>query len=157
MCKYGLCYRFTLRFNSRAETYTLLKILDQVSISYAIVNSIVSSGLLKPLAVKGIPSVILIHEFQAYTRPSYIIPRAIKWAGHSVFSARIVLEDALSVIPETDKDRLSIIPQGRCVICRNDLVTNEEHLRISKFMRPVGIHPSTKLLLGWGLFNYGKE
>ncbi|MFS6774185.1 hypothetical protein, partial [Staphylococcus aureus] len=74
-------------------------VIDQLvrdcPISFAITNSIESRWALQGLARNFVPVVSLIHEFAAYTRPPGAFSDAIFWSSETVFSAQVVLKDAL--------------------------------------------------------------
>jgi len=147
-----------LRFQSEALDYVIKAITKQTPVDYAVVNSVCSSAVLAPLATRNIPSVILIHEFQAYSRPSDMIPNAIMWAGHTVFSAAVVMQDTLSAFPNLNGSAFSILPQGRCepIGYGNDVGAEEEGRRITKLMRPGSMPPDTKVVVGLGFVQLRK-
>ena len=64
--------------------------------SFAIVNSIVSSGLIQPLRNHGIPVITSIHEFSAYIRPIGSLKNVGLWSSKLIFSSPLTKDDLLS-------------------------------------------------------------
>lgn len=93
-------------------------IIDQLArdfaISFAVVNSIESRWALRGLVRNFIPSISLIHEFTAYTRPRGAFWEMAFWSSDAVFSAPIVLKDAVEEYPAIAASTFHVIPQGRC-------------------------------------------
>ena len=92
------------------------EILSKCEIKFAIVNSIESRWVLSGLAKNNIPSLLLIHEFASYTRPKNEFLEAALLASKLVFSSNITLQNALVHIPNLEKEKFHILPQGRCRI-----------------------------------------
>ena len=82
----------------------------------AIINSIESRAVLAALWRAGVPTVSLLHEFAAYTRPANAFPRALFWSTKAVFSTRITRDDAFQRLELRDAANLAILPQGKCVL-----------------------------------------
>lgn len=81
---------------------------------YAIANSIETSLLVPALAALGVPSVALVHEFAAYTRPLRKLTDAFDWATDIVFPARVVAESSFKQFPHLARRRgVHVFPQGR--------------------------------------------
>ena len=81
---------------------------------YAIANSIETSMLVPALAKRGVPTVALVHEFAAYTRPVSKLANAFDWSAEIVFPARIVAGSAEAFSPHIGRRRgVSVFPQGR--------------------------------------------
>ncbi|OZI20929.1 hypothetical protein CAL26_26095 [Bordetella genomosp. 9] len=98
------------------------EILEQVPLSFAITNSVVSTAVCAALAGRFIPNVPLIHEFAAYTRPRGLFESAALWSGQLVFSTRLTLQNALEDEPAVAKCRREIIPQGLCRLPPREIV-----------------------------------
>lgn len=82
----------------------------------AIVNSVECRAVLHGLAQEGVPTVALLHEFAAYTRPAHAFPRALFWSSRAVFSARVTRDDAFRRLELRDAATPAIVPQGKCTI-----------------------------------------
>jgi glycosyltransferase involved in cell wall biosynthesis len=67
---------------------------------YAIANSVETYSVVPPLVARGIPTVALVHEFAAYTRPLERMRNIYDWASHVVFPARIVAESSFRAFPD---------------------------------------------------------
>ena len=106
------------RKNGVAMSAVVSQILQDYPVSFCIANSIETAAVLEGLSKKSIPSVLLVHEFASYTRPSTVFPNAFFWAHEVVFSTELTYKDALDVHPELSGKRAHIIPQGRCVVPR---------------------------------------
>lgn len=127
---------------------------------FAIVNSVESHLVLRGLAMASVPSVNLVHEFAAYTRPRDAFPFAMHWAGETVFSTRITCENAISQLPALAHTHPHILPQGRCVppaIEINPTWHTEESQRIRHQLRPDVLQDSHPfLVIGAGAVQYRK-
>jgi len=102
------------------HAYAITPVIEALCKRYtfrqAIVNSIVSRGVLQPLAENFVPSVLLIHEFfNFFCSPDELVD-AMAWAGRTVFSASMVRDSA--AIERTRPAALAspIIPQGKSII-----------------------------------------
>ena len=83
-------------------------------IDYAIVNSIESRAVLKPLVQRNVPTVSLIHEFASYTRPAHAFREAVFWSTRTVFSSSLTLRNAVAANPDFERARFDVVPQGMC-------------------------------------------
>lgn len=120
-------------------------VLDQLvkdcTISFAIVNSIESRWALPGLVRNGIPAISLIHEFAAYTRPRGAFWEVAFWSSDTVFSAPVVLKDALDAYPSIASSTFHVIPQGRCELPTSKVSpvqSAKERGRVLHAMRPRG-------------------
>lgn len=84
--------------------------------AFAIVNSVESRAVLKPLATFDIPTVTLLHEFAAYTRPKNAFLEVFKWSTETIFSTEVTLRNALQEHPTQQPARLHVLPQGKCAV-----------------------------------------
>ncbi|MET3918039.1 glycosyltransferase involved in cell wall biosynthesis/uncharacterized coiled-coil protein SlyX [Variovorax sp. OAS795] len=119
--------------------FAVAQLCSRVDFEFAIVNSIESRVVLRGLARSSIPTVNLIHEFAAYTRPRDAFPFAMHWAGETVFSTRITYENALSELPALAHSNAHILPQGRCVPPDIEIDPGKraaETARVKSFLRP---------------------
>jgi len=92
------------------------KLLNNYNVKFAIINSIVSRGILPALSKNYIPTLHLIHEFAAYIKPQNAFLNAALWANLTIFSTSMTYENALLVHPELREHSNAIIPQGKCEI-----------------------------------------
>jgi len=74
--------------NQLSLSLTLDKLLAKLNFTFAIVNSIESRTVLPSLATGFVPSITLIHEFAAYTRPRDAFPLVALWSTQLVFQLR---------------------------------------------------------------------
>lgn len=138
------------------------QILAKTDIDYAIVNSIESRFVLPTLAAFNIPTVSLIHEFAAYTRPRNAFNNAVYWAGSTVFSSRITMENMIDEYPHLGEREYSIIPQGRSILPSINSDKNEKsefersNLSILKLIRPDKFSDKGVVFLGVGYVQYRK-
>ncbi|SAL59052.1 rhamnan synthesis F family protein [Caballeronia humi] len=143
-----------IRGNQIAGTYVVDKLLETFQFGFAITNSVESSVVLKGLAQHGVPTVSLIHEFAAYTRPPQVFPEAIRWASESVFSANVTHENAVSLHPDLADAPFHLLPQGRCEIDAEEGDTGRTHADVDedvrKLLRPEGTTADTVVILGLG-------
>jgi len=106
-----------------------------------------------PLARAGVPSVALIHEFAAYTRPSLLFEAAFRWATEVVFSTTITYDDVIATLPHLRDRACRFVPQGRCTLLAHDLDPQREQLerqRVQLALRPPGLAPDTLVVIGIG-------
>tara|TARA_R110000751_G_scaffold107645_11_gene204149 strand:+ start:25602 stop:29135 length:3534 start_codon:yes stop_codon:yes gene_type:complete len=106
--------------NPRLPGLILDVILSECEIDFAIVNSIESRPMLEQIVVKGIPTVSLIHEFAAYTRPEAAFRHALQWSHRPVFSTLLTYENMRARNPDLAPTPISILPQGRCQVPERD-------------------------------------
>jgi len=121
-------------------------------LTFAIVNSVESRGVLQTLKVEGVPTVSLIHEFSAYTRPRSAIPDVIVQSTMTVFSTKITLENAISDFRLYPGSSIYVEPQGKCVVptrLAGPSETSLEKHRLSSLLRPEGGR-RTFLVIGVG-------
>lgn len=127
---------------------------------FAIVNSIESRFVLEGLMKLSIPSISLIHEFAAYTRPLSAFSFAILWSAETVFSARITRENALAENPELAGQPFHVLPQGRCMMLTHAVDPASDALersRLLRILRPGGAaDKETIVVVGIGYVQYRK-
>lgn len=81
---------------------------------YAVSNSIETNLLVPPLAKRGVPSIALVHEFAAYTRPVEKMSNVFDWATDVVFPAHIVAQSSFKFFPHLNVRRgVHVFAQGR--------------------------------------------
>jgi glycosyltransferase involved in cell wall biosynthesis len=144
---------FPHSYNAFITSAVFAKLISEVGVKFAIVNSIVSKAILPVLANNFVPSVCLIHEFASYTYPKNAIREVLFWASQIVFSARIVYENNAAQCEELKGKCSVILPQGKCEV---PYVKNTEGLdenkiqRIRKLFRPDSFPENTVVILGAG-------
>jgi len=125
---------------------------------YAVANSIETHSIVPPLAAFGVPSVALVHEFAAYTRPLPRMRDVYDWATHVVFPARMVADSSFKAFPGLqDRPGIHIMPQGRNDPPRgqsqiDDADTNPD---LMSRLRPAGDEEAF-LVIGAGSVHYRK-
>ena len=80
----------------------------------ALVNSIESRGVLSALFAAGIPSLALLHEFPAYTRPVQASTEVLLWADAVVFSSTLTRDETLAIGAPGGQAPVHVAAQGRC-------------------------------------------
>jgi glycosyltransferase involved in cell wall biosynthesis len=126
---------------------------DQFNFRFALVNSIESRVVLKPLADRFIPVVSLVHEFAAYTRPRNAFTEALLWSNEVVFSANITLQSVLQESSCSDARAVHVLPQGRCLAPTTEITDEEleqERSRLRRLIRPEGSPDGLVIVLGAG-------
>jgi glycosyltransferase involved in cell wall biosynthesis len=84
---------------------------------YAIANSIETHLLVPALAKLGVPSVALVHEFAAYTRPLAKMRDVFDWATHIIFPANLVAQSSYTAFAALARRRgVHVLSQGRAVL-----------------------------------------
>ncbi len=147
------------RGNSFAAELILEFLHQQCKIKFALVNSIESRSVLKGLAKLKVPSISLIHEFAAYTRPKDAFRDAIYWSGGVVFSSEITFENAKTVVPDLNNTVATVLPQGRCIIPRTEVEPERLALDRSRILRafhPDDMHSNNIVVLGAGFVQLRK-
>lgn len=128
-----------VRGNVALAKLVVTRLLNEFSIDYVVANSIESRWVLEGFAGKFIPTLSLVHEFAAYTRPHTAFREALFWSGEVVFSANITFENAKQTYAELNTRHTHILPQGRCLVPAqlesNEAVVTEEN-RVQSAMRP---------------------
>jgi len=111
-------------------------------LSFAIVNSVESRRVLKPLKVAGVPTVSLVHEFSADTRPRSAFPHVLSLSTRTVFSTKATLEDVVSDFWLYPSSSIHIEPQGKCVVPASSHAaeqTANEKAWLTQNLRPQGV------------------
>lgn len=92
------------------------EITSRHALLFGIVNSAKSRRVLLALKAENVPTVSLIHEFAAYTRPRTAIPDVIIQSTETVFSTKITLENAISNSCLYPGRSIHLEPQGKCIV-----------------------------------------
>ncbi len=142
------------------DVVILRRIIEQISPETAIVNSVESRHIARALAEQYVPTITLIHEFSAYTRPLGALTEVAFWSGETVFSARIARDSAWVSDPALSGIDFPIIPQGRCdppeAAVRDSRGREDEAALIRRVLRPTGFPPNGIAVLGLGLVHARK-
>ena len=124
-------------------------ILKHTHLRFAIVNSIEARFPLAPLARFHVPTVSLLHEFAAYTRPCGAFPDTVRWSGVTVFSSRLTRDNALTNHGELQEIDFPIIPQGRCILPGSSAAGSSDPA-LSSIVRPADFPAEGLVVLGLG-------
>ncbi len=149
---------FPQAHNPFITSAVLAKLMSQVDLKFAIVNSVVSKPVLLPLANNFVPSLCLIHEFASYCNPKNTICEVLLWASQVVFSAQITYENSATQCEALKGSCPVILPQGRCEVPSWDKEGFDENKkqRIRKMFRPDSLPENTVVILGAGFVHIRK-
>lgn len=135
------------------------QLVAALPLKFAVVNSIESRHVLEHLSKFGVPTVSLIHEFAAYTRPRSAFRDAIYWAGETVFSTPLTCDNALAEFPELADQSFNIAAQGRCMLHAEEADAESierEDLRVRGRLRPLGDKDDAVVVIGAGFVQQRK-
>ena len=141
-------------WNEVEAQYIVGRLKTTYPIKFAIVNSIDSHPMLKPLNCEMIPSVTLVHEFAVHVRKQGQRPgemgRLLEWTNEIVFSAEIVARSVRKEYPHLAERPVHILPQGQCDLPeRAAAFQQSSEDAMSKAIRPTEAEDIT-LVLGCG-------
>jgi glycosyltransferase involved in cell wall biosynthesis len=145
--------------HTRSIHEPILRACREFAPAFALVNSIESSEALLPLYEAKIPSVQLVHEFATAGYKPQDLLKIARYAGQTVFPARVVWEAAAAMFPPLAARPANIITQGPCRIPREWLdgeTADEEQERIAAVMRPLGPNDDAVVVMGCGYFDLRK-
>lgn len=149
-----------IKGNSEYSGQVVELLSKKFKFKFALVNSLESNIILKPLARNFIPSIYLIHEFaSSYPNSKALLSDAILWAEKLVFSAALTLDNAIESLPELKLAAPLIMPQGRCVLPEQQHTERqslEESESLRKLIRPEGDTERKFVVLGAGYVNFRK-
>ena len=148
-----------LRGNPLMAKLMLDQLLERCRFKFALINSIESRVVLPALASHFVPTISLIHEFAAYTRPKEAFREALFWSGETIFSAQLTLESAHAEYPDLGERTAHILPQGRCQVPAeelNPIALAAEELRVRRALRPETAAKGTVVILGAGFVQLRK-
>ena len=117
------------------------RVTSRFPLMFAIVNSVESRMVLRALSAEGVPTVSLVHEFSAYTRPRSAIPDVVTLSTETVFSTKVTLENAVADFWLYPGKSIHVEPQGKCVVPESLGVASEasdEKLWLMSNLRPKG-------------------
>ncbi|MEA2905394.1 MAG: hypothetical protein QOI12_2781 [Alphaproteobacteria bacterium] len=137
--------------------YLVRRILATYDVSFAIVNSIESRSILRPLAFALVPTVTLVHEFPAHLGEKGEMGRSLEWATQSVFSSSTVLSLLRAEYPNIDNWPVHVLPQGQSALPSPAHAHEQdgEQQSTRKAMRPEGFEDAT-VVLGCGTIFFRK-
>ena len=142
-----------MRYNNAIANIVIEDIVNKCDFKFALVNSIESRVVLPILAKRFIPSITLLHEFAAYTRPYNAFRDAFLWSGEAVFSARLTLQSALDQHPELGERFAHVLPQGRCILPNevvDETIKTLEKSRLISALWPNPLNDKPFIVLGAG-------
>ncbi|MGH8029021.1 MAG: rhamnan synthesis F family protein, partial [Arenimonas sp.] len=148
-----------LRDEVMKTTLLMEQLVATLPLKFAVINSIESRWALESLNRLGVPTVNLIHEFAAYTRPRNAFRDAIYWAGETVFSTPLTCENALAEFPELADKSFNIAAQGRCLLVAEELdeaSIEREDERVRARLRPGGDRDDAIVVIGAGFVQQRK-
>lgn len=141
------------RHHAELAKETIEQLCELYEFRFAIANSVECALVLEPLARQAVPSLVLIHEFAAYTRPSLLFDAAFEWATEVVFSTHVTYDDVIAKLPHLASRSCRFVPQGRCTLLTHDLDAEreaEESRRVKNALRPAGLPEETIVVIGIG-------
>lgn len=148
------------RFNALYAEYAVERLVREFNPTFAIVNSIESQLVVKPLQQAGIPQVGLIHEFApCYPDPRERFETMMTVPQQVVFSADVTFQDAARFVVDYNPEKIHILPQGRSSIPgrrQNDEIAQKERARLRAVLRPEGGSERQYVVLGAGSVNFRK-
>lgn len=137
--------------SAEALTRELVSFIEKNDISMAFVNSVEGRFALPALKTTGVPSVALLHEFAANTRPRSAFPDVFAQADHVVFSTGITLDNALNQPGAERPLNVHILPQGKCESRSSDRIPDEAERRwLDSVLRPNGAEDREFVVIGAG-------
>lgn len=104
------------RHNHAVAKLVVKELQKRHQFEFSILNSMETGILCKPLTLASVPTVLLIHEFAAYTTPRERFLDAHVWASVSVFSNDLIKSNAISCFPNRLFESAHVLPQGKCVL-----------------------------------------
>ncbi len=119
----------------------ILDITSRHPLTFAIANTVESRGVLRALKASGVPTVSLVHEFPANTRPRSAFPDVVSLSTKTVFSTRITLEDVVSDFWLYPSSSIHIQHQGKCIVPESSDAAQElsmEKIWLKRNLRPEG-------------------
>lgn len=145
--------KIAIKYNKWA-LFCLSRLIKNISIDFAIVNSIKSEKILSLFVNKHIPSLLFIHEF-AYYLSKDELERGFLLASEVIYSAQVVLDASLKKLGISYP--FPVLAQGKseapCTLRQN--VTDEEIQRI-EWLRRQKIEHKEIIILAAGLAQYRK-
>ena len=141
------------------EAALLRRLQERFAFEFAIVNTMESSRLLPALALAGVPTITLVHEFATDCPPAYqAVSRVASWSTEIVYPCQLALEDALHHHRPLATRSVHVVPQCRCVVPSGDDEPGREleRRRIRRIVRPPSQPASTIVVIGVGTVTFCK-
>jgi glycosyltransferase involved in cell wall biosynthesis len=136
------------------STSVFRRIVEWIDPQAAVLNSVESRHIAQALAELYVPTISLIHEFSAYTRPRGAVTETAFWSGETVFSTALTRDNARATDPALSGIDFPVIPQGRCEFPETDGAdprrSREEAALIERSLRPPGFASDGIVILGVG-------
>ncbi|CAI8975506.1 rhamnan synthesis F family protein [Pseudomonas serboccidentalis] len=147
-----------MRFNPDHARVLIDKICSLNSIKFALINSVESRVVLQGLAANFVPSISLLHEFSAYTRPKTAFMETMFWSTRTVFSSSVIHQSAVRDFPNLADFPVHILPQGRCEVTFADVDEEKvalEEVRLRNIFKKLKVGHK-RIVLGAGLIQLRK-
>ncbi|PHH40015.1 rhamnan synthesis F family protein [Pseudomonas putida] len=147
-----------MRFNPDHARVLIDKICSLNSIKFALINSVESRVVLQGLAANFVPSISLLHEFSAYTRPKTAFMETMFWSTRTVFSSSVIHQSAVRDFPNLADFPVHILPQGRCEVTFADVDEEKvalEEVRLRNIFKELKVGHK-RIVLGAGLIQLRK-
>ncbi|TKC91858.1 glycosyltransferase family 4 protein [Trinickia terrae] len=148
------------RFSEVHAEHVVECLVREFNPAFAIVNSVESRLVVKPLRQIGTPSVSLIHEFAScYPDPPTVFKAMTTVPQQVVFSSEITFKDAARYVDDYKPEKIHILPQGRSRIPGKrvkDEAAQREQQRLRSILRPGGEDSRKYVVLGAGVVSYRK-
>jgi glycosyltransferase involved in cell wall biosynthesis/SAM-dependent methyltransferase len=140
--------------SAKADRFATM-LLKYIQPRFAIVNSVESRQMGTALSRVGVPTVSLIHEFAAYTRPRGVLYDVAWHSDATIFSTTLTRDNALEYHPDLSQMDLPVIPQGPCALPQATDRECRDHAEFSdKFnqqvLRPSNFPVDGVVVLGMG-------
>ncbi len=126
---------------------------------FAVVNSLESRGVLKPLNLNKVPIVTLVHEFASYTNPKTAFMDVFNWSTEAVFSTNVTLENALQENNLTTAPNIHVAAQGKCIVPVSDTAEakrDTERAWLRNKLRPPVVSDGAFVVIGAGAIQIRK-
>ena len=136
-----------------AQEPVLRRIVQAARPAFAVVNSVEARATLPTLRVLGVPTVSLLHEFAAYTRPRSAFDDVIRTSTLTVFSTGLTRDNAIDNLSSARAPSVRIIAQGKCEVPvehRSPEQREAERSWLSLKLRPQNGGPRRVVVLGAG-------
>ncbi len=108
-----------------ALAHRLQAMLEGHVFRYAIINSCESRPMVAVCAARGIPTVMLMHEFAASVYAAQELRDAMDTVDELVFPAAIVARSAYEMHPTLQSRKVRILPQGMCALPEAKVASDE--------------------------------
>jgi glycosyltransferase involved in cell wall biosynthesis len=128
------------------------RLIDSYRPVYAIANSVMTYSIVPSLAMQGVPTVALIHEFAANVRPVEHMRSMYDWASHVVFPAALVAEASFRAFADLKtRSGLHCISQGQSQLPQTRPTSPRRRtLEVSTPSLPALADPDPFIVLGVG-------